>query len=492
MFCQNETIPQPLNFCKEISDFRITHIGITASILKMMHLRRTYHSRRIGDALRQFAQFATTTTPEDKKPTLPPPTNLLVKHGPGVVAAAAVMTAGFYGAEHLGQLLLSFQGIEGAKSPVSGIPISILLGMSLRNMPGLQLPDNLATGLKFSTTTILRAGIICVGAKLSALEMISLGAAGVPVVALSIATGLGFVTWLGPKLGLPRRMTSLIAAGTSICGVTAITACAPAIKANQQEVSFAVANVVAFGTIGMLCYPYIAHATLDSSQAIGTFLGLAIHDTSQVMGAALTYNEVFHDEIVLKTAAVTKLTRNLFLAGVIPALVVLNKKWEKEDAAKLLEESGGGSSHQEESIAMTKEEQEVKDQRQLLKMKEEEEKENNKSLGDKVNEYVPLFVLGFVGMSAVRSVGDAMLAEQILAYGYFNEEDWKNVTKLVGNQIGGHYLLGTAMAAVGMSTSASALKGVGVKPFIVGLSAATCVAGTAFTSVTVLSHFGVM
>ena len=66
-------------------------------------------------------------------------------------------------------------------------------------------------------------------------------------------------------------------------GVTAITACAPAIKANQQEVSFAVANVVAFGTIGMLVYPYLAHSMLGSSQAIGTFLGLAIHDTSQVV-----------------------------------------------------------------------------------------------------------------------------------------------------------------------------------------------------------------
>ena len=60
-------------------------------------------------------------------------------------------------------------------------------------------------------------------------------------------------------------------------GVTAITACAPAIKANQQEVSFAVANVVAFGTVGMLVYPYLAHSILGSSQAIGTFLGLAIH-----------------------------------------------------------------------------------------------------------------------------------------------------------------------------------------------------------------------
>ena len=130
--------------------------------------------------------------------------------------------------------------------------------------------------------------------------MASLGATGIPVVMLSIGMGIGTVSWLGPKMGISHKMTSLIAAGTSICGVTAITACAPAIKANQQEVSFAVANVVAFGTVGMLCYPYLAHNIMGSSQQIGTFLGLAIHDTSQVMGAALTYNEVFHDEVALK------------------------------------------------------------------------------------------------------------------------------------------------------------------------------------------------
>ena len=432
-------------------------------------------------------QFVSTTSSlfstENQKETPPPPltttpsTNPIIKNGPGILAAAAVMTAGFYGADHLGQMLLSFQGIEGAKSPVSGIPISILLGMSLRNMPGLNLvPDVLNPGLKFSTTTILRTGIICVGAKLSALEMISLGAAGVPVVALSIATGIGFVTWLGPKLGLPRRMTSLIAAGTSICGVTAITATAPAIKANQQEVSFAVANVVAFGTVGMLVYPYLANATLGSSQAIGTFLGLAIHDTSQVMGAALTYNEVFHDEIVLKTAAVTKLTRNLFLAGVIPVLVVMNKKWEKEELI---------AAHNGDVVAA-----EAAQEKERIALGNVEEKQ--RSFADKVSEYVPLFVLGFIGMSGVRSVGDMMLAENMLAYGMMTEEEWKGATKLLGNDIGGHYLLGTAMAAVGMSTSASALKGVGMKPFIVGASAATCVAGTAFTSVTVLSSFGVM
>ena len=304
------------------------------------------------------------------------------------------------------------------------------------------------------------------GAKLSALEMVSLGAAGVPVVALSICTGIGFVTWLGPKMGLPRKMTSLIAAGTSICGVTAITAVAPAIKANEQEVSFAVANVVAFGTLGMLVYPYLAHSMLGSSQAIGTFLGLAIHDTSQVMGAALTYNEVFHDEIVLKTAAVTKLTRNLFLAGVIPVLVVMNKKWEKEE--QLLANGGVETVQLKETPN-----------------DEEDHKVDTRSTMDKVGEYVPIFVLGFVGMSAVRSVGDAMLAENMLAYGMLGEEEWKATTKLVGNQIGGHYLLGTAMAAdIGSSTALIASHTAATVSAALAASHTACIA----TAASIASH----
>lgn len=129
---------------------------------------------------------------------------------------------------------------------------------------------------------MLRAGIVCIGAKLSALDVAELGMVGVPVVAASITAGLLFVPWFARKMGLPPRMGSLIAAGTSICGVTAITALAPTIKANERETAYAVANVVAFGTVGMLCYPYLAHYALSTSTQIGLFLGTAIHDTSQV------------------------------------------------------------------------------------------------------------------------------------------------------------------------------------------------------------------
>ena len=123
------------------------------------------------------------------------------------------------------------------------------------------------------------------------------------------------MTWFNRKLGLPPRLGMLIAAGTSICGVTAIVSTAPAIEADEREVAYAVANVVAFGLFGMLTYPYLAHAVLGSSETIGLFLGTAVHDTSQVVGAALTYKQVYNDDIVLRVATVTKLTRNIFLAA---------------------------------------------------------------------------------------------------------------------------------------------------------------------------------
>ena len=101
-------------------------------------------------------------------------------------------------------------------------------------------------------------------------------------------------------------------------------------------------------------------------------------------------------------------------------------------------------------------------------------------------------MLGFVGMSAARSAGDVMLAEWGAAYGLFDAAAWKDATNLLGSEVGGKYLLGTAMAAVGLNTSLSALSGVGPRPFLLGLSGAICVGGTAFASVTALGAMGVM
>ena len=269
--------------------------------------------------------------------------------------------------------------------------------------------------------------------------------AGLPVVLAAVGTGLVFVTWFNRRLGLPPRLGTLIAAGTSICGVTAIVSTAPAIDADEREVAYAVANVVAFGLFGMLVYPYLAHALLQRSETVGLFLGTAIHDTSQVVGAALTYRQMYADDVVLRVATVTKLTRNLCLAGVIPLLT-----WMHVAVSRV-------------------------------------------RLGSRVSTswktLVPMFVIGFVAMAVVRTIGDATLQSTGAAYGVWDCRAWSRLTNLVGDFWASRVLLGTAMAAVGLNTSFAVFKGVGAKPFLVGLAGALVVGAVGMTMAVMFGRF---
>ena len=352
-----------------------------------------------------------------------------MKQLPGVLAAFVVMLAGFWLADRIGQQILAMQGLSGS-SPVSGVPVAIVIGLLLRN--ALPLPIALTPGLKFATTTILRAGIVLVGIRLSLFDVLKLGIAGLPVVVAAIATGLIFVTWFNKKLGLPPRLGTLIAAGTSICGVTAIVSTAPAIEADEREVAYAVANVVAFGLFGMMVYPYLAHALLGSSETIGLFLGTAIHDTSQVVGAALTYKQVYGDDVVLRVATVTKLTRNIFLAAVIPVLTWMHMKAQARQI-------GAGA------------------------------------IGFHMSSLVPGFVIGFLAMAIVRSIGDWSLTANGAAFGVWDAATWASLTRSLGDYWASQILLGTAMAAVGLNTNFAVFKGVGLKPFVVGMAGALVV-----------------
>ncbi len=362
---------------------------------------------------------------------------------PGVLAAFAVMLAGFWLADLIGQQILASQGLTGS-SPLSGVPVAIVLGLLLRNT--LPLPASLNPGLKFATTTILRAGIVLVGIRLSVFDVLKLGVAGLPVVLAAIATGMIFVTWFNRKLGLPPRLGTLIAAGTSICGVTAIVSTAPAIDADEREVAYAVANVVAFGLFGMLMYPYLAHALLGSSETIGLFLGTAVHDTSQVVGAALTYKQVYDDDVVLRVATVTKLTRNIFLAAVIPILTWMHLKSQG---------SWGASG----------------------------------AKGAKLSSLVPGFVIGFLLMAAVRSIGDWSLGSRGAAFGMWSAAEWTSITRQLGDYWASQILLGTAMAAVGLNTNFAVFKGVGLKPFVVGMAGALVVGAVGMTMAVIFGRF---
>ena len=85
--------------------------------------------------------------------------------------------------------------------------------------------------------------------------------------------------------------------------------------------------------------------------------------------------------------------------------------------------------------------------------------------------YVPNFLIAFVGMSSLRSCGDLYFGQ--------DAEAVQSAMNLIGNDVS-KYMLGTAMAGVGLSTSAASLKGVGWKPFAVGALGASAIGGIGF------------
>eukprot|EP00056_Hartaetosiga_gracilis_P022383 m.30088 g.30088 ORF g.30088 m.30088 type:complete len:505 (-) comp9611_c0_seq1:45-1559(-) len=396
----------------------------------------------------------------------------------GVALCAGLMHVGFTFADVIGQQILTLQGIEGGKSPLSGIPIAILVGMAVRNTPvvsNILTSNNMTKGINFCKDTVLKAGIVCAGAKLSAFDILTVGAAGVPAALISVTLGLTVIPKIGRALGLPEKMSTLIASGTSICGVTAITAISPIIKATQRDTSFAVANVVAFGTLSMLITPYIAHALLPTSEQIGVFLGLSVHDTSQVIGSALSYKEMYNDEVAFQSAIITKLSRNLTLIGVIPMLTYMHIKSEQ---LQQLEKEGKMDNHT------------ISPMQSDLKSSTLQQSPTFK-LGD-VKKYVPSFVVGFAGMSVFRTFGDMSVNHMGSAYGVMDPSTWGETISFIGDSLGSHYLLGTAMAAVGLSTSLGALKGVGWRPFAVGLSGSLLVSGTGMSLALLLPSMGLV
>jgi uncharacterized integral membrane protein (TIGR00698 family) len=340
---------------------------------------------------------------------------------PGLIAAAAVMLAGMWAAEGLGVVILRSRGIDpaGKASPISGISVAIVIGLLIGNLAGL--PALLRPGLAFAVKRVLRVGIVLVGLKLAFAEVLSLGAYGVPFVLGVIVTGLVVTALLAKLFRVSPRLGILTAAATSICGVTAAVSTAPVIGATDEEVAYTVANVTLFGLVAMFCYPMVAHMMFaDVSSSAGLFLGSAIHDTSQVMGAALSYRDVYSDEMAFKVATVTKLTRNLFIAAVVPLL-----GWFYARSESSAEKGSRGS-------------------------------------------LLPAFVLVFVAMAVVRSVGDALWGDA---------STWTAIHRFFGDKAS-YWCLGTAMAAVGLSTNIRSLRKLGLAPLLLGAAAALVVGAT--------------
>jgi uncharacterized integral membrane protein (TIGR00698 family) len=332
--------------------------------------------------------------------------------------------------EYLAGIIAPALGFQ--KGAISGIMIAILLGILVNNL--FRLPEVLRPGIRFSVVRILRLGIVLLGIRLSIVDAGAIGLKALPVIVGTIVSAIAIVTIVSRRVGLTDRLGTLIGVGTSICGATAIVAMSPTIGAHDDETAYAVACITLFGVAAMLAYPFAAHWLFAGDPfKSGLFLGTAVHETAQVAGAGLVYQQYFGDPQALDVATVTKLVRNLSMLVVIPAMAVFYHRRSAEGGA-----------------------------------------------APKWYTMIPLFIVGFAAMSLLRTVGD--IGER--PFGLLDPAQWKSIVAFVKQAA--NYCLAIAMAAVGLGTSIKGLRAIGFKPLAVGLFSALLVGIVSFALVSLL------
>ena len=166
----------------------------------------------------------------------------------GVLLSTLIALAAHLSSQFIGVKLLGF-----SKSPISAIMMAIIIGAIIGNTSTIS--HTCSAGLKFCASTLLRIGIMFLGIRLSLTSAGLNTILAIPFVLSAIAAGLLTVKLFGRSLGLSNPLCGLVAVGTSICGVTAIVATAPTLKANEAEVSYSIACITVFGVIAMFIYP---------------------------------------------------------------------------------------------------------------------------------------------------------------------------------------------------------------------------------------------
>ena len=200
---------------------------------------------------------------------------------------------------------------------------AILFGLAVSNTVGI--PAAFRPGVD-TYEFWLKVGIVFQGVRFLLGDVLKLGGASLVFVAIELGVSIALMTWLGRKFGLTPKLTSLLAIGSSICGVSAIIAAKGAIDADDEDASYAIAAILALGAFSLFAFPAIGHALGMGDNAFGLWAGLAVDNTAEATAAGALYSDAAG-----KFAVLAKTTRNATIGFVVLAYALY---WAKKSQAK--------------------------------------------------------------------------------------------------------------------------------------------------------------
>jgi uncharacterized integral membrane protein (TIGR00698 family) len=245
------------------------------------------------------------------------------------------------------------------------ILLGILAGLLYRNVifKG-KIPDLFADGFKLSRLMI-KTGIILLGSLYTFAAIVQLGSMAIFLIGGFVIMTIILVLWLGTAFGLDRSMIAVMANALSICGVSAAVATSPAVEARASHVAYAIATILGFGILTMFISPFIGHALELTDLQYGAWIGTGILNSGQVLAAALAFNPNVAPGTAVSVAEIWNIMRVISIPFAVFAVTVWY--WSGKDNSC---ESG-----------------------------------KKDSLGTLLVNKFPVFVIGFLGMVFLTSMG---------------------------------------------------------------------------------------
>ena len=276
-------------------------------------------------------------------------------------------------------------------------------------------PKWVQPALKFTSKKILKAAIVLLGASLSVSTIMSVGKMTFFVMIFTFAMCFGGGYFIRKLFGLNWKLSNLISAGTGICGGSAVAAIAPVIDADDKDIAFALSSTFLFDMVMIALYPLMGKALGMSDMAYGIWAGTSVNDTASVVASGYAFSEAAGD-----FATMVKLTRTIAIIPTVLVFAYIGTRIKQKE----MKAAGGG--------------QKVK----IIKI-------------------IPWFIGGFLLLAVLNSVGCIPAAVSGVI---------KNTSK---------FLMVTALAAIGLSTSITDFKKAGLKPMFYGITIDTLVTLTA-------------
>jgi uncharacterized integral membrane protein (TIGR00698 family) len=191
---------------------------------------------------------------------------------------------------------------------------AIVIGLIIANTTGV--PRIFEAGVA-TYEFWLKAGIVLLGSRFVLGDVLHLGGISLLLVAIALSLSLTFMHLLGRAFKLKPKLTSLLAIGSAICGVSAIIAAKPSIDADDEDASYAIAAILALGAISLFTFPLIGHTLHLGDKAYGLWAGLAVDNTAEATAAGALYSDAAG-----KVAVLAKTSRNALIGFVVLAYAI--------------------------------------------------------------------------------------------------------------------------------------------------------------------------